>query len=390
MSWKKSRIIRGYILKEILISTLLTTLALSAVLLYANLAKHDDALLQALTFSPIVFAELVFLLFPYALSMGLPFGFSLALLFCVGRWSADREITALYSLGFHARSWKFPIYAFSLCVCLISCFASLVWAPLARSQFDERKRELAWENLHQFAKENIEIVLDLSMKKSVGGMPGLTGLLKTRAEKASLSVGHVEDEKWKNLRILLLDCDDNFLAIIHAKTATLEKDDLDGMASLELSQVDVETFDPREENASNPRQYVSFEKWNHPLELSFYSKGSTELSPKRIPIHKWGTVLLDNSNGFPDSAWAHLNKTLSLSCSPFFLSFLLIPLGVLKGRKDTTSNLLIGVCTCFLYYLLGFVGAQIIKEGEFGWWLPTFSLFILFTLNIQRQYFMGN
>ena len=375
MSWKTSRIIRSYILREILISTLLTTLALSAVLLYANLAKHDDALLQALTFSPIVFAELVFLLFPYALSMGLPFGFSLSLLFCVGRWSADREITALYSLGFHAKSWKFPIYAFSLCVCLISCFASLVWAPLARSQFDERKRELAWGNLHQVAKENIEIVVDLSKNKVNGGMPGLTGLLKTRAEKAVLSVGHVEHEKWKNLRISMLDTDDNFLAVIHAKTATLEKDDLYGMASLELSQVDVETFDSREENASNPRQYVSFEKWNHPFELPFYSKGSTKMSPKRTPIHKWGTLLLDKSKELPDSAWAHLNKTLYLSCSPFFLSFLLIPLGISKGRKDGMSNLFIGASACFLFYLLGFLGSQILKNGEFGWWLPTFLCF---------------
>ena len=375
MSWKTSRIIRSYILREILISTLLTTLALSAVLLYANLAKHDDALLQALTFSPIVFAELVFLLFPYALSMGLPFGFSLSLLFCVGRWSADREITALYSLGFHAKSWKFPIYAFSLCVCLISCFASLVWAPLARSQFDERKRELAWGNLHQLAKENIEIVVDLSKNKVNGGMPGLTGLLKTRAEKAVLSVGHVEHEKWKNLRISMLDTDDNFLAVIHAKTATLEKDDLYGMASLELSQVDVETFDSREENASNPRQYVSFEKWNHPFELPFYSKGSTKMSPKRTPIHKWGTLLLDKSKELPDSAWAHLNKTLYLSCSPFFLSFLLIPLGISKGRKDGMSNLFIGASACFLFYLLGFLGSQILKNGEFGWWLPTFLCF---------------
>jgi lipopolysaccharide export LptBFGC system permease protein LptF len=385
MSWKTSRIIRSYILREILISTLLTTLALSAVLLYANLAKHDDALLQALTFSPIVFAELVFLLFPYALSMGLPFGFSLSLLFCVGRWSADREITALYSLGFHAKSWKFPIYAFSLCVCLISCFASLVWAPLARSQFDERKRELAWENLHQLAKENIEIVVDLSKNKVNGGMPGLTGLLKTRAEKAVLSVGHVEHEKWKNLRISMLDTDDNFLAVIHAKTATLEKDDLYGMASLELSQVDVETFDSREENASNPRQYVSFEKWNHPFELPFYSKGSTKLSPKRTPIHKWGTLLFDKSKELPDSAWAHLNKTLYLSCSPFFLSFLLIPLGISKGRKDGMSNLFIGASACFLFYLLGFLGSQILKNGEFGWWLPTFLCFLNLLLKIDKQ-----
>lgn len=385
MSWKKSRIIRGYILREILILTLLTTLALSAVLLYANLAKHDDALLQALTFSPFVFAELVFLLFPYALSMGLPFGFSLALLFCVGRWSADRELTAFYSLGLDAKSWKFPIYASSLCICLISCFASLVWAPLARSQFDQRKRELAWENLNQLAKENIEILIDLNTKKVGTGIPGLTGLLKNRAEKAVLSVGYIENEKWKNLRILLLDTEGDFLGIIHAKTAILEKDDNYGIASLELSQVDVETFDSSGKNHSNPRQFVSFEKWNYPVELPFYPQSTTELNPKRIPIHKWGSVLSDNFKELPATAWAHFNKTLCLSCSPFFLSLLLISLGISKGRKDSMSNLFLGVCTCFLYYLMGFVGSQIIKEGEFGWWLPTFFCFLFFMLSLYRQ-----
>ena len=153
MNWQTSRTIHLYVLKEVLLVTSLSTLALCALLLYANLTKHDEALLQALSSSPSALIELISLLLPYALSMGLPFGFSLAVLFCVGRWASDNELTALDSLGINPSGWKFTIYGLSLVICLICCGASLIWAPLARAQFDERKRELAWILMRQ-AEDN--------------------------------------------------------------------------------------------------------------------------------------------------------------------------------------------------------------------------------------------
>ena len=92
MKEAKSNIIRSYVLREILGATLLSTLVLTAILLYGNLSKNDEELFRALAISPLLFLELISLMLPFALSLGLPFGFSLAVIFCVGRWSADREV----------------------------------------------------------------------------------------------------------------------------------------------------------------------------------------------------------------------------------------------------------------------------------------------------------
>ena len=50
----------------------------TAILLYGNLSKNDEELFRALAISPLLFLELVSLMLPFALSLGLPFGFSLA------------------------------------------------------------------------------------------------------------------------------------------------------------------------------------------------------------------------------------------------------------------------------------------------------------------------
>ena len=141
-------------LKEVLLVTSLSTLALCALLLYANLTKYDEALLQALSSSPSALIELISLLLPYALSMGLPFGFSLAVLFCVGRWASDNELTASIPLELTLQV-EITIYGLSLVICLICCGASLIWL-LAQSQSMSEKRVSLGEWRHWQTDTNLK------------------------------------------------------------------------------------------------------------------------------------------------------------------------------------------------------------------------------------------
>ena len=385
MIWKTSSIIRRYIFREIFLSTFWGSLSLSGILLYANLSRHDEALLQALSYSSTTFFELIFLLFPYALSMGLPFGFCLAVLFCVGRWSADGEIVALHSLGFNSRSWQVPLYSSSLCISTLCCFASLVWAPLARAQFEERKHELAWENLSVLANEGAEFEVSLRKKVNNGGVKGLDGLFGGEASTARLSVGHASEEEWLNMRILLIDDKGNFLTLIHAKKALVSKDLASGIAQFNLSGIDLEKLDFREEK--NSHRFVSFEKWKQPLEVSLYSGNRLGLNPKRLPVHQWHMLKQNKESKLPDSAWAHLNKSLALGCSPFFLSFLLIPLGLNKGKKDKANNLFLGVCACLIFYLLGYAGFRFLGDAGWGWWISSFLAVLFLFLRSKTRSF---
>ena len=97
---------------EILITTALSTVILLVFILYGNLVKHDEYFLQALSIAPDVFVKLLLYLMPYALSFALPFGFSLSLLLCYGKWSSTNQILALRSLGISIFKVGFTGYFF--------------------------------------------------------------------------------------------------------------------------------------------------------------------------------------------------------------------------------------------------------------------------------------
>jgi lipopolysaccharide export LptBFGC system permease protein LptF len=374
MNWQTSKTIHRYVLKEVLLVTSLSTLALCVLLLYANLTKHDEALLQALSSSTSALIELISLLLPYALSMGLPFGFSLAVLFCVGRWASDNELTALDSLGINPSGWKFTIYGLSLVICLICCGASLIWAPIARAQFDERKRELAWENLSALADRGYEFEVPLQANLKTAGIDGLAGLVGEEVKKVKLSVGSADGAEWYNLRIQLVDNEENFIAVIHAKSARVTTGHDLSVAQLELSGIDVQMLVSKKFNHSPGDRFISFEQWKQPLELSLNSETRIVKSPKKIPVYEWA-FFRNSSLELSESEWAHLNKNIVLGCSPFFLSFLLVPLGTFSGKKDKSGNLFLGVCVCLCFYLIGYGSSNLLGNQGFGWWIPAILTF---------------
>ena len=87
-----SLILHKHIFKQLLLTTLLNTFILTLILLYGNLQKHGEVLIQSLSFSLWTVLELSVHLIPYSLSMGLLFGFALAILFSVARCSSYRLI----------------------------------------------------------------------------------------------------------------------------------------------------------------------------------------------------------------------------------------------------------------------------------------------------------
>ena len=120
-----TKIINRHYFFQLLGMTILITFILLGILLYGNLVKHDEYLLQAMSVSPYSFLQLSSLLIPYALSFALPFGFMLALLLCYGKWSSSNEILALRSLGNGIFSWGMPCFILSFLVSLISLYTFL-------------------------------------------------------------------------------------------------------------------------------------------------------------------------------------------------------------------------------------------------------------------------
>ena len=70
---------------------------------------------------------------------------------------------------------------------------------------------------------------------------------------------------------------------------------------------------------------------------------------------------------------ALLNKNFALGLSPFFLSLILLPLAVTKGRKESVSNMALGIFAAVFYYGLGNLFTNSASPPvllTFGWWGP--------------------
>ena len=199
-----TKIINRHFFFQLLGMTILITFILLGILLYGNLVKHDEYLLQAMSVSPYSFLQLSSLLIPYALSFALPFGFMLALLLCYGKWSSSNEILALRSLGNGIFSWGMPCFILSFLVSLISLYIFLQWAPMSRAEFDQKKSAIVWSNINLLLETEKEIEFDLEQNSTGLTNKNLATLSDEPIHRVSLSVGSMEQNRWSNVRILLL------------------------------------------------------------------------------------------------------------------------------------------------------------------------------------------
>lgn len=365
-------IIRRFVFLELLKTTLLATLALTGVLLYGNAVRAHESLFQALSLSPGLFLELIGFLVPYSMTYGIPFGFALAILFCFGRWSSDKEILAMRSLGVGIGDWGKPVFSLSILLSALCLYANLQWAPVNRSLFDQKMEEVLWTNLNAvLAKEGeIEFAIGDDLNEESGA--SLRALGGSGLSKVSISVGEVGDKEWENLRILLFGEAGDLLSIVHAKRGIVEKYDEKARILLELRDIDVESGDSSREGQSSDL-FVSFERWNQPLILDL-DAGEQTRSHKRMGFRELLSLSRNSDDkGRKMEAMALLNKNFALGLSPFFLSLILLPLAVTKGRKESVSNMALGIFAAVFYYGLGNLFANSASPPvllTFGWWGP--------------------
>jgi len=381
-----SRTIRRYIFNELWIAAGLATLVLTLLFLYGNMSRYHEELVQALKIDPVLFAELVYLLLPYAFSLALPFGFSLAILFCAGKWSADREIMALDSLGFSLQDWARPILISSVLASLAASFCTLFWAPQARFQFEGKKSEMIWGNFDRLIENGEEFNFYLNEDQNSASLKSIQSFAGNNIRKISLIVGSGNEEEWRNLRILLWGQNQQLVCIMHAKRAEVRKNISEAMVQLILMDVDVERFDQEKGKQAGSSHFIAFKKWNSPLELAVAQEPSNSDNPKTLHVGRLLSKILSSTNlQWIDSAWFILNKNTALACSPFFLCFVLVPLGMSKGRKESSANLLWGVFICVTYYVLGISLAEVVGQAGVGWWVNG-AIYMSFGVLVFRRF----
>ena len=383
-------IIRRFVFRELLVTTLLSTLVLTGILLYGNALRSHERLFQALALSPYLFLELIGFLVPYSLTYGLPFGFALAVLFCFGRWSSDKEILALRSLGLGIWDWGKPVFLLSVLLSVFTLYANLEWAPANRAKFDRKKEEVLWSNLHAVLEKEGEIEFNVGKDLNEESGKSLRSLAGGNLSKVSISVGEVGEKEWSKLRILLFGEDDELQSIVHAKRGIVKRSKEDARLVLDLRDIDVESGDT-ESDAKNWSSdlYVSFESWTQPLVLDLSAKAEPQ-NLKRMGLKDLWAFSSSNSTGNRQKrmeAQALLHKNSALGTSPFFLSFILLPLAILKGRNESVGNMALGVFVAVAYFGLGSLLTNLFANqfiACLSWWVPNLVCLILGLFLILR------
>ena len=81
-----------------------------------------------------------------------------------------------------------------------------------------------------------------------------------------------------------------------------------------------------------------------------------------------------------------LIKKFALGCSSFFLCMVLLSLSIGAGRKETMSNLAVGIISSILYFGLISLNEELAYDNNFPYllWIPNLICFIIGIFMILR------
>lgn len=341
--------------------------------------RNEELLVQALSISSSHFLELFFFLFPYALSMGLPFGFVVSVVFLIGRWSSHGEIVAYRSLGGNIFDLFWVVLLFGILISLVSAYSSLEWSPQNRSKFDIKKREILWTQTNSLIdKGEIEFTFRAEQHSETSGQLGaLTG---KRVTKASLSAFQTSGNNWRNLRIVLSGGPkEEVLVVMHARHAFVEKNKERGELILDLRNVDLEYGFLSGEADDGEAQFLSFERWRKPIVFEIDQKDKPKGVKRMGFTELLSTIKKNHDSRTRSEALFHLSKNLSFGTSPLFLGMVLVPMGISAGKSESFLNLTLGLGVGLSFYVLGLLFSVLLENigfGFVGWWCPNIVCFL--------------
>ena len=339
------KLIQRHFLLELFFSTIVSTSILLGILLYGNLVKHDESLLQAISVSSSSFFYLCSLLIPYALSLRSSFWLRARTVILLRKMVLQQPNSCLaFAWSGYFCMGQTRIYTIPASFPFVSLSILLEFGPRNRAKFDQEKSRVAWSNINNLVQQQNEIHFDLGTgTNGTGFLANLSSISDEPVQRISLSVGHVEEDYWYNVRITLLGKQNELIRIVNSRIVHVQKSSSGTQLLLQLNKVDFESPIDDEGNI-----FVSFEKWDQPLVLDL-AKTKSEVNLKRIGFIQ---LLKESTSGSAktDKAKVLIHKNLALGCSSFFLCTILLPLSISKGRKESMANLSIGILISICYY----------------------------------------
>ena len=343
------KIIRTYILSELILPFFLALGVLTCVFLLGNLIPLTNLVInKGVGLSTI---GRVFILYvPVLLGYTLPVACLVSVIFAFSRLSADNEILALRASGVHLKKLLYPLVLIGVVASLFSVILNERIIPYAH--FEQQK------TLKTLGLSNPTALLE-------------PGMFIDAFENQILFIDKIEGNKMYNVAIYQPQPDGPTRTIL-AKRG--EFTPVPGENKIKLKLMDGTSDEP---NLENPENFYKLNFKNYFMTLSFEDKKKDlEKKPKSMTLKELKTEISKFDRMSVDSSRLRTEywRKITWSFSPLFFILLGFPMAVITHRREKSANVIIAVLCAAFYYLISLgseaIGIQNIVPPEIVMWVP--------------------
>jgi lipopolysaccharide export system permease protein len=366
-----------YLIREILVSLLMTVAVFTFVVLLFNVLKEILPMLVSGRVSLWLVLKAIGLLIPFACVYALPMGFITAALLVFGRFSADQELTAARASGISLFSLISPVLLLSVFCCGLSAWFNMDLGPRSRVAYISLKR--------QFLSDLDKV--QLPEGKVINDFPGYVFFAAKNRD------GNLQD-----VRILKLGDETNAETTLRAPHGRIEMDRPNKQLVLHLFDARTVTFNgARISIGSSPELTLNFdlnEATNQPYkpkisDMTFWQLGD-ELDDLEKKLGSPPVVEEASSaelraqlreaerqrSDLTEPVLVEMNRQIAFSFACFGFTLIGIPLGIRVHRRETNVGVAIALMLVLVYYAFIMLGESLSARPEFVphliLWLPNF------------------
>ena len=349
-------VIDRYLLREVIQNWLAVTLVLWAIVVANRLARYLGEAAAGDVPGSVVFSLLGLKSVNYLVTLT-PFALFLGVLFTLGRWYRDNEMTVLAACGTGPRQFYRPLLSMAVLVGLLLALASLLVAPYtARSAYELQARaESASELGGVVAGRFIE---------------ARRGRLVFYAQGVSANGGHLE-------KVFIQSLANGQPTVMTAQHAYRQSDPVSGERVLVLED------GVRYQGSPGEPDFRVMQFARHGLRITDVVAATPESKQDAISIERlWSSA--DTKDR------AELQWRLSLPLSVVVLVFLAVPLSHASPRDGRYARLLIAVLVYMIYFNLLRTAQVWIERDKLPtalglWWVHLIPVFLgLLLFRFQR------
>lgn len=328
------RIIRDYILREI-IGPFITSLAVfTFVLLIGNMFKLMDMVVNK-NIGVTYVLKLFILLMPYLLSYTIPMAILTATMLCFGRLSSDNEVTAIRASGISLYRIGLPVIIAALIISLGCVYLNDKILPLSH-----------------FA--SYRLIKEIAIKKPAAYLEPATFIKSFKGY--ILFIHSIDKNKLKNIRLYQLQ--DNG----PTRTVIAERGELITYPDKDIIKLRLENGTADEPDSKNPNVFykIKFKTCDKTLDLTDdFAKGKIEKKPQDMTIKelKEEIARLRASGIGISPLLTEIHKKLAMAFSSFVFVLVGLPLAINTRRREKSVGFGISLILLSIYYLL-FIGGQ--------------------------------